>query len=207
MDKLEFSGIILGVQPRIKLIRSFDESSHNYLGYNLFLDGLIEDHNRKYIVAIGKGTQNKFKLQAGQKIKGLCSPVKDQKNEIAEYYKVSRLQLIDSYVLENEPPPYLEQPRDLEIYRERGHRRLSARSYDTKCQFCHWACKMPVKIFVDQWDHSNIKNRFETFCYGPKCCKFYKAGPTRKVPGRKGMVWEEEDWIDEEATSHRGPDD
>jgi len=35
----------------------------------------------------------------------------------------------------------------------------------------------------------------------------YKAGPTRKVPGRKGMSFEVEDWIDEEATSHRGTPD
>ena len=35
----------------------------------------------------------------------------------------------------------------------------------------------------------------------------YRAGPTRKVPGRKGMTWEEEDRVDEEATAHRGPDE
>jgi hypothetical protein len=41
----------------------------------------------------------------------------------------------------------------------------------------------------------------------PKSCPLYRAGPTRKVPGRKGMSWEEEDWVDEEATEDRGPDD
>ena len=54
---------------------------------------------------------------------------------------------------------------------------------------------------------SQRKCRFETFCYGPKSCCLYLAGPTRKVPGRKGMSWEEEDWVDEDATSHRGPDE
>jgi hypothetical protein len=49
--------------------------------------------------------------------------------------------------------------------------------------------------------------RFETFCYGPKSCQLYRAGATRKVPGRKGMSYTEEDWVDEDATSHRGPDD
>ncbi len=33
-------------------------------------------------------------------------------------------------------------------------------------------------------------------------CPFYRAGAIRKVPGRKGMTWEEEDWVDEEATVH-----
>ena len=43
--------------------------------------------------------------------------------------------------------------------------------------------------------------------YGPKSCPLYKAGPQRKVPGRRGMVFVEEDWIDEDATSLRGEDD
>lgn len=35
-----------------------------------------------------------------------------------------------------------------------------------------------------QWDFDkNIKKyRFETFCYGPKSCKFYKIGRSRSVP-------------------------
>jgi len=35
----------------------------------------------------------------------------------------------------------------------------------------------------------------------------FRAGATRMVPGRNGMTWEEEDWVDEEATSSRGPDE
>jgi hypothetical protein len=66
---------------------------------------------------------------------------------------------------------------------------------------------MPVEMIIDQWNPSNRKYRYETFCYGPKSCAFYKAGPTRKVPGRKGMVWEEEDWVDEDAVSHRSMDE
>ncbi len=37
--------------------------------------------------------------------------------------------------------------------------------------------------------------------------RLYKAGPTRKVPGRQGMSWEEEDWVDEGAVRHRCPGD
>lgn len=58
---------------------------------------------------------------------------------------------------------------------------------------------------IDHWNPSKKRYRFETFCYGPKRCAFYKAGPKRKVPGRKGMSCKEEDWVDEDATSHRGP--
>ena len=98
-------------------------------------------------------------------------------------------------------------PPTLEVYRARGHRRLAARTYDTKCSACIWGCQMAVEMIVDHWNPSVRRYRRETFCYGPKSCTSYKAGPTRKVPGRKGMSWEEEDWVDDDATAHRGPDD
>lgn len=66
---------------------------------------------------------------------------------------------------------------------------------------------MPVEMIIDQWNPSKKQYRFETFCYGPKSCAFYRPRPVRKVPGRKGMSYTEEDWVDEDATAHRGPDD
>jgi hypothetical protein len=66
---------------------------------------------------------------------------------------------------------------------------------------------MAVEIIIDQWNPEKKKYWLETFCYGPKSCAFYKAGPTRKVPGRRGMTWEEEDWVDEDAVSHREMDE
>jgi len=68
-------------------------------------------------------------------------------------------------------------------------------------------CRMPVEMIIDQWNPSKKQYRFETFCYGPKSCSLYRAGAKRTVPGRKGMSYTEEDWVDEETTSHRGPDD
>ena len=38
---LAWRGTLLGIQPRIRLTRSFDERSHAYLGYSLRLDGAI----------------------------------------------------------------------------------------------------------------------------------------------------------------------
>jgi len=66
---------------------------------------------------------------------------------------------------------------------------------------------MAVEMIIDHWNPRQKRYREETFCYGPRSCPLYKAGPTRKVPGRKGMIWEEEDWIDEDAVSHRGMDE
>lgn len=65
---------------------------------------------------------------------------------------------------------------------------------------------MAVAMIIDQWNPSVVRRRFETFCYGPKSCPLYRAGPARKVPGRRGMSYTEEDWVDEEATLGRGPE-
>ena len=66
---------------------------------------------------------------------------------------------------------------------------------------------MPVEIIIDNWNPSKRQYRFETFCYGPKACNYYKAGPTRKVPGRNGMSYEEPDWVDEQEIEHRDQDE
>jgi hypothetical protein len=60
---------------------------------------------------------------------------------------------------------------------------------------------------IAQQPASKVRWRRETFRYGPKSCPLYRPGPRRKVPGRKGMSWTEDDWIDAEATAHRGDDD
>ena len=109
-------------------------------------------------------------------------------------------------VTKQRAPPWHSLAPTLEVYRERGHRRLSARTYDRACLSCVWGCRMPVEMIIDPWN-PKMRYRTETFCYGPKSCALYKAGPTRKVPGRRGMTWEEADWIDEDATVHRGLDD
>jgi len=79
--------------------------------------------------------------------------------------------------------------------------------FAASCTSCIWGCEMAVEMIIDQWNPSNVRWRRETFCYGRKSCWRYKAGPTRKVPGRKGMSWTEKDWIDEEATAHRAADE
>jgi len=66
---------------------------------------------------------------------------------------------------------------------------------------------MPVEIIIDQWNPSQKRYRFESFCYGPKSCSLYRPGRIRSVPGRKGMVWEEEDWVDEQDIAHRSMDE
>jgi hypothetical protein len=207
-QKITWQGKIISVQPRIKLLRSFDQSSHTYIGYLLLIQGTITDKQEEFLVAVGKGAHKKHLFCIGDIVSGESHPVENKQVERADLYKTSKLKILKRGTLEEtSPPPWICTAPDLETYRARGHRRLAARTYETKCFTCIWGCCMPVEMIIDHWNPDVKKYRVETFCYGPKSCKYYKAGPTRKVPGRKGMTYEEEDWIDEEATSHRGWDE
>lgn len=205
--KVSWSGHLIAVQPRIRLLRSFDERQHSYLGYVLHIDGECGDETGEFLIAVGKKTHAKHQFCAGMEVRGVSAPVAYQRRERAGFYKTSGIEIERREEEEGGDPPFLGVPPDLNTYRSRGHRRLSARTYTARCIRCVWGCKMPVEMIIDHWNPGKKKYRFETFCYGPKSCPWYKAGPTRKVPGRKGMVYEEEDWVDEEATAHRGPDE
>ncbi|MGH8673850.1 MAG: hypothetical protein ACREVG_06025 [Burkholderiales bacterium] len=208
MSKVAWLGELLGVQPRIDLLRSFDQRQHSYLGYLLILRGEASGEAREFSVRIGPGAQAKHAFRVGDRVSGVAHPVPQTEREIAQFYKASALRLISRSDDAGESgPPWRGVPPALEVYRERGHRRLDARTYAANCGTCHWGCRMPVEMIIDQWKPNVREYRFEMFCYGPKSCALYRAGPTRRVPGRKGMSWEEEDWVDEEATEHRGADE
>ncbi|MBW1792581.1 MAG: hypothetical protein JRJ14_10065 [Deltaproteobacteria bacterium] len=208
LTKISWQGKLVSVQPRIRLQRSFDQRNHSYLGYALRVRGVIDDHEQEFIVGIGKRAQAKHGFRVGDVVFGQCLPVEDNRTETVEFYKVSKLKFLERQVEEQrESPLQLTVPPDLPTYRQRRHQRLDARTYEARCKSCIWGCKMAVEMIIDQWNPGKKKYRSETFCYGPKSCSFYKAGPTRKVPGRKGMSWTEEDWVDEDATSHRSIDE
>ncbi len=208
MEKVAWSGRIVAVQPRIRLMRSFDQRSHGYQGYVLRIDGTCGDQACEFRIAVGKGAHEKYRCCVGMQLSGFSVPVDDPRLETAKFYKTSGLKIDrESGAGSSATPPFQGVPPGLETYRSRGHRRLDARTYESKCTACIWGCRMPVEMIVDHWNPSQKRYRVETFCYGPKSCALYRAGATRKVPGRKGMSYTEEDWVDEEATSHRGPDD
>lgn len=208
MIKLQFKGTVQSIQPRIRLTRSFDELSHSYLGYAIKITGTLDGNDRDFSIGIGKATHEKHRFKVCDIISGECVQVADERLESVEFYKVSKLKKInDGVESDYTTSPWETITPDLETYRSRGHRRLAARTYDTKCTSCIWGCRMPVEIIVDNWNPNKKKYRFETFCYGPLSCKLYKAGPNRKVEGRNGMVYVEEDWVDEEMTSYRKLDE
>jgi len=206
--KLTWAGTVFSIQPRIRLVRSFDQRDHSYLGYSLRVDGLIDGVANDFSVGIGKALQAKQAIRSGDTVGGECSPVENCDLETVGFYKVSKFKVISRSALQSqELPPVLTVPPPLLIYRQRGHRRLSPRTYEASCMQCIWGCQMAVTLIIDHWNPANRKYRKETFCYGPKSCELYRSGPPRKVPGRKGMTWTEEDWVDEDATRHRREDE
>ncbi len=206
--KFQWQGLVTSVQPRIRLNRSFDQRYHSYLGYSLRIDGAIGGDKQVFWIGIGKATQETNQFHSGITAAGNALPVSDSRTESVDYYKVSNLSTVTASSAKIEDgPPWRGIPPSLDVYRDRGHRRLSSRTYQSRCITCMWGCNMPVVVTIDHWNPGQKKFRFETFCYGPKSCSYYRAGPTRKVPGRSGMSWEEEDWVDEEMTRHRGLDD
>jgi hypothetical protein len=207
-DKIGWSGVLVAVQPRIRLMRSFDQRSHSYQGYVLRLRGTVGGEERDTLVAVGEAAHAKHQFRAGDHASGEGIPVADPRTETAEFYKTSKLKVLDRGLpISSSGPPWLGVPPPLPAYRERGHRRLDARVYESKCTTCIWGCRMAVEMIIDQWNPRQKRYREETFCYGPLSCQLYRPGPTRKVPGRRGMSWEEEDWVDEDSVRHRGPND
>lgn len=206
--KHKFQGQIISAQPRIRLYRSFDERSHQYMGYALTIQGIMDGNEGEYKIGIGKAAQANNQFRVGDKISGSCLPVNDRRLEPVDFYKVSGLKLLQrSQLKEQSPPPWLITPPPLDTYRQRGHRRLAAQTYRRKCSTCTWGCLMPVEITEDNWKPDRKTYRTETFCYGPLSCPSYKSGPTRKVRGRRGEIFEEEDWVDEQDFGHREPDE
>lgn len=204
--KRAWSGTIAAIQPRIRLTRSFDEQSHSYLGYLLRMEATIEERGG-FRVGVGPGAHAKHQFRIGDQIEGLGERVTDQRLEVADLYKVSKLRILQRGEAPAAQAPWNGVPPSLTVYRERGHRRLAEKTYESKCQTCIWGCAMPVEMIIDHWNPGRVRYRTETFCYGPLSCPLYKPGPTRKVPGRNGMSYEEPDWVDDNATSHRRPDE
>jgi hypothetical protein len=207
-EKIGWQGVLLSVQPRIRLTRSFDQRSHTYLGYALKVSGRVGSEAREFLVGIGQGAHTKHHFRAGNAVSGDAQTVPDPHFETVEFCKVSNLK-VGPTEDEDEapPPPWRGVSPPLAVYRERGHRRLAARTFQQKCWSCIWGCRMPVEMIIDHWNPSRRRYRTETFCYGPLSCPLYQPGPARTVPGRRGMTYTEEDWVDDEATSHRRPEE
>lgn len=120
-EKLAWQGVLLSVQPRIRLTRSFDQVSHSYLGYSLNVRGTVGNEVREFLVAVGQVAHTKHQFQAAAAVSGNALPVPDPHLETADLYKVSKLKVgPPEAVDETIPPPWRGVPPPLEVYRERS---------------------------------------------------------------------------------------
>ena len=178
VEKIPWNGVLISIQPRIRLGRSFDQRAHTYLGYALTVLGNIGSEARGFLVGVGEGVHAKHQFRAHDTVTGEALPVADPRLETVEFYKVSDLKIAKCGVEEEKPPPpWLGIPPPLRAYRERGHRRFEPRRYQQKCTGCMWGCQMAVEMIIDQWNPDRRRYRTETFCYGPLSCPLYRSGP------------------------------
>ena len=124
-DTVDFKGEVLAVKGRIRLLRSFDQISHQYQGYTLVI-GKQGDPESVIRVAVGPAAHAKHQFRIGDVVSGKGQPVADPRTEWAQLYKVSGLKL------ERRGPEGENRPPDpdggiappLEVYRANGHRRV-----------------------------------------------------------------------------------
>ena len=91
VEKVAWSGRIVAVQPRICLMRSFDQRHHSYQGYVLRIDGTCGDGTGEFMIAVGKGAHEKRRFRAGMELSGFSVPVNDPRFEAAGDRKSTRL--------------------------------------------------------------------------------------------------------------------
>jgi len=201
--KKEFAGTVTAVKARIRLLRSFDQISHAYLGYTLVLDGTLRGAEHEDLrIAVGPKTHEKHGFRIGDKVEGFAVPVPDPGLEWATHYKVSGLCLTERGPAVQDVPanPDGGIAPPLPQYRAGGRRRLDRRTYQRGCQKCPLGLVMATEITIDQWKPERKDWRFETHCYGPRDCPRYRAGKPYRVQGRKPwMVWVDDDVEREKA--------
>jgi hypothetical protein len=94
-----------------------------------------------FSIGIGKAAHAKLQLKVNDVISGECLTVPDPDMEPVDYYKVSKLKKLQEGEPGSPSTPWEITPPELEVYRERGRRRLAARTYDTKCLSCVWGAR------------------------------------------------------------------
>ncbi len=207
-QKIEWQGRIISIQPRTTVWRyGIDNRTHAHIGYNLFFEGCANEKKGRFSIAISEKQMQCGNFRIGDVVKGTAWTKKYPEWEYADFYRAGAMKRIFEAPTEpnSTPPPWKIAPPDLQTYEWRGARMLSRSCWQVKCFQCVWANMANVTIEYD-WGQSQ-KFRFESFCYGPKSCKFYNMGKARSVPykGRGSSL--DDGGLDEICTENRGWDD
>lgn len=205
--KLHWQGRVVSIQPRTRVWRyKIDNRTHSVQGYNLYLEGAVEGMSGSFSVAISEKQQQKLGFRIGDEVSGTAWTKLYDYTDSADLYRAGELKSIRG----SEPtpvigPPWVMDPPGLATYQWRGARMLSASRYKGKCFQCIWAAMAAVEIEYN-WGKTK-KHRFESFCYGPKSCKYYSMGRARAVPYKgDGSFWDD-GYLDEICTESRDWDE
>jgi len=192
-----------------------------------------ENRSDKYdfCVAVSEKQAQKAQIHIGDVMKGTAWTKLYPETEFADYYRaggIKKLETLPARQMSIEidtvstrydgtpiprvnsadypGPPWKTEVPPLEIYAWRGERMLSKSSWKGKCFQCIWANMANVTIQYD-FDRNLVRNRFETFCYGPLSCKYYKMGPARAVPYKGRDSASDQGWLDEICVEYRNDPD
>ncbi|MDQ2087745.1 hypothetical protein RBH29_15045 [Herbivorax sp. ANBcel31] len=208
-SKITWEGKVLSIQPRARVWRYLVHNrTHYLLGYNFFIEGFSSNGLENFTVAISEKQQLNSEFRVGDIIKGTAWTKKYEKREFADYYRAGALKLLnrekDEIIIF--PPPWIIKPPSMNVYEDRGARILSKNQWKSKCFQCIWANMSNVEI---QWDFDKDikKYRFESFCYGPKSCKYYKMGRARSVSHKNMGSVLDDGFLDDICTENRDEDE
>lgn len=182
--KISFSGTIKAIQPRFVVWRyRSDNRSSNMKGFNLFLEGEADGNTGSFAIAISEKNLEKMNFAIGDHIRGNAYTKRKPDEEYADYYRASGLKILEKApaAAPSMNPPYTGSIPDGEFYDKVGCIQLSKVLWNKKCHACKYAGMGNVSIAWD-YDRNIRKHRFESFCFGPEDCPFYKMGPARAVP-------------------------
>jgi len=199
--KIQWSGELVSIQPRTRVWRYLlDNRTHYHLGFTLFF---LSEEGNSFSVAISEKQQMKYEFSIGDVIQGSAWTKLYPEREFADYYRAGALKILKkSEKVMDTQCPWTGSVPEMAVYEERGARMLSKSLWKGTCFRCYYATMSNVEI---QWDFDRDikKYRFESFCYGPKSCKYYKPGPARSVPYKDRGPALDIGWLDDLCTQSR----
>ena len=87
VEKIPWQGVLISVQPRIRVSRSFDQRNHT----SLRVHGSIGGAAREFLVGVDEGAQAEHRFRVGDTASGVALPVADRLHSAARTSKVATL--------------------------------------------------------------------------------------------------------------------
>jgi hypothetical protein len=207
--KVTWEGTVLSIQPRTRVWRYLiDNRTHHHLGYTFFLENTKNGTSIKFSVAVSEKQQQAGGYAIDDVLQGTAWTKAYPEREFADYYRAGAIKILGRNHERNElkPPPWIMPPLPMKTYEARGARQLHKNLWKTTCFQCVYAAMANVEI---QWnfDKGTKKYRFETFCYGPKSCAYYKMGRPRSVSYKNRGPALDDGCLDDLCTAGRDQDE